>query len=78
MDERQQEMLRSHVVVIELAGLFHSQLQDLLGPGRERKIPGGRGRVLPAEVRREPHGGAYPGQHGVYILHSDVELEAAP
>lgn len=34
-----------------------------------------REKGLDIETRREQHGGAYPGAHGIYILHSDVQLE---
>lgn len=35
-----------------------------------------RARGLPIETIREPHGGAFPGQHGRYVLHAKVQKGA--
>jgi hypothetical protein len=45
-DQPEQDVLRADVVVAQLLGLAQRQLQDLLGPGRERDVPGRR--LLPA------------------------------
>lgn len=54
---------------------------DPVAPVRDPQHYRGRGgrltwKTAPVRARFEAHGGAYPGRHGVYVLHSDVELEA--
>jgi hypothetical protein len=45
-DEAEEDVLGADVVVAELEGLAQGQLEDLLGAGRERDVPGGRRAAL--------------------------------
>ncbi len=45
-DEAEEDVLGADVVVTQLQGLAQRQLEDLLGAGRERDVPGGRRAAL--------------------------------
>ena len=74
--QAQEHVLGADVVVAELQGLAQRQLQDLLGPGRERRGTGGRrtGRadglldLLPHRLQADPERLERLGRHALTLV----------